>query len=109
MKKPNNFGITINIINGYEHLTDIEVRELWDRGVNCDDWDYMVLCHGDVLDERDVEEHDWETNKPKIVKYYTPKFEYRSLERLLTGCSHNIWYKVYFRGEKMAIGISYHS
>lgn len=104
-----------------EFFTDLdsfskeEIEYLWKVGVCLDDWDYMLFFPPEVLEEYEVEEEDWsyemkewEYKRPMIkVKQYRPK-DY-NIDRLLTGCCNNKWYKINFRGAEIAIGIAYHS
>lgn len=99
-------GIEMTFIRGYEDLTRAEIDDLWTEGVDCDDWDYMVVCPPDVLKETEREEEgDWDT--AHTVPTWEPK-DY-SLGRILTGCCSNQWYKVKFRGKQVAIGVAYHA
>lgn len=100
-------GFPATIITGYEHLTDEEVQELWDAGVCMDDWDYLILLPPSVLNEEPISYTDWETGKEKDGTRLTP-VDY-NLERMLTGCCSNKWYRAVFRGEERAIGVAYHS
>jgi hypothetical protein len=76
-----------------EELTDEkECEYLWGAGVNLDDWDYMLIM------EYDPEKFAAD-NKPKSC----------TMERLLTGCCENKWYRLNFRGSERIIGIAYHA
>ena len=76
-----------------EDLTPKEIDALDKQSVCMEDWDYMIVIDPAKLVKND--EGRWS------VTDYT-------LERLLTGCCDNVWYKVKFRGRTCGIGIAYH-
>jgi hypothetical protein len=99
----------------HDDLTKEEVDALWDLGVNMDDWDYMILADPDILEEEEVDTLEseyseakggWIQEERKKIRFYPKDWQ---MERLLTGCCDNVWYKVGFRGEEMAIGVAYHA
>jgi hypothetical protein len=80
-----------------------------------DDWDYMILADPDILEEEEVDtfgleysetEKRWIPVERKKIRFYPKDWQ---MERLLNGCCDNVWYKVEFRGTKMAIGVAYHA
>lgn len=84
------------------NLDRAETDALWDQGVNMDDWDYILVLPVETI--REVDSTDWE-GKP--CKEYEPTN--LTVERLLTGCCANVFYKADFRGATVALGIAYHS
>jgi hypothetical protein len=97
----------------HDDLTKEEIEALWDLGVNMDDWDYMILADPDILEEEEVDTIEyneidgaWIPVERKKIRFYPKNWQ---MGRLLTGCCDNVWYKVEFRGEEMAIGVAYHA
>lgn len=86
------------IITGYEGLTARDLEDLRAQDVCLDDWDYMLVLPADVLH---VETDEW--GKP----YWTTS-DY-DLQRLMTGCCDNTWYKIKYRGQTKALGVAYHA
>lgn len=84
------------------NLSREEADALWDQGVNMDDWDYILVLPLETI--REVDATDWE-GKP-IREWEATDY---TVERLLTGCCSNTFYKANFRGETVALGIAYHS
>lgn len=91
------------IFIGYysDDYTREDTESFWDQGVNMDDWDYFILAPVDVLEEIDSTDYDDKPCKKYVVPY--------ELERLLTGCCNNTWYKASFRGVEYAVGVAYHA
>jgi hypothetical protein len=69
------------------------IDELWDQGVNLDDWDYLIIAPVDQI--------EWVGDEPEPA-WNNP------LGRLLTGCCANRWYKVQWDGQEVALGVAYH-
>lgn len=96
-------GYPCTIITGYKNVTTEEVKDLWDKGVDLDDWDYIIVLPPETLKES------------SIINFYTKEketmFEQKidRLDRLLTGSCADTWYKVEFRGELRALGVAYHA
>lgn len=95
-----------------EDLTDKEQSTLREQEVCLDDWDYMLIVY-DVDQfqetEEDREYYSAVTHKDELkkVKVYSPKLWH--LDRLLTGCCSNIWYKIKWKGKFVMLGAAYHS
>ena len=89
-------GIPITVIQ-HGDLTQEEMDYFWDKGICLDDYDYMLVCPPNII--------------KKVVDQEEPCYEPISytFERLLTGCFENKWYRVNFRGKKVALGIAYHA
>ena len=94
-----------------DELTGEDVEEFWQQNVDMDDWDYIVLAPVETIEEEVEKWHEYDWNKGREVERertaWTQK-EY-ALDRLLTGCCHNEWYKATFRGEVYAVGVAYHA
>lgn len=84
--------IKIDYITDLKDFTKEEHDYLQDNGIILDDWDYILMMDYD----RKIFQAD---NRPRDVQ----------LERLLTGCCANNWYRIEFRGGQKIIGIAYHS
>jgi hypothetical protein len=89
-------------ISSYDDLTDEDVEFFWKQDVNMDDWDYIILAPVASIEE--VDATDW--NGKSIKKYVVCNY---NLERLLTGCCDNKWYRATFRGVEYAVGVAYHA
>lgn len=71
------------------HIIKLSHDELWDAGVNLDDWDYGILICG------------------KIKRKQTKLFY---LDNLLNGVFKNEWYEFKNKkGEWFTLGMAYHS
>jgi len=88
-------GIPLTLIDGNDHITDAEIKELRNQGVNCDDWDYMLIGPPDIL----------------RTAYLGPSLVLKShtIEQMMNGCFDNKWHLVEFRGKRVALGVAYHS
>ncbi len=95
-------GIVIHFVTP-DNLTNQDDESLWQQGVNTDDWDYMLLCPPDVVHE--VKKYD-DWDKSEIIVFECKDW---TLDRMLTGGSHNRWYRAKLRGKEWAIGIAYHA
>ena len=69
-------------------ITGLKHDELWDVGINLDDWDYGVIIEGKY--------------KGIIKNTYC-------LERLLQGCCDNVWEQIETPKGIFTIGMAYHS
>ena len=70
-------------------LVGLSHNELWEAGLNLDDWDYGLLLTGKKAHEC---ESDWELN------------------RLLTGVCSNEWFQIKNKeGKWFTFGMAYHS
>lgn len=71
-------------------------QELWDAGVNLDDWDYGVVLEGQ--------------NKTMAAYLMESRMEEYPLHRLLSGQCSNEWYEVKSKyGKWYTIGMAYHA
>ena len=83
-------------------LTDEERDALWDQDVCMDDWDYMLFHEV----EGDLDKLEWIEHQDLMSCFTRPD---SNIERLLTGCCYNLWYKVKnFKGRKGVLGVAYH-
>lgn len=86
----------------YDDLNRDDIDMLWDQEVCMDDWDYMLFC------ECDISKVDWLFPVDELEIEYAPK-DY-NIEKLLTGCCSNSWYKVTnFKGRRGVLGVAYHA
>lgn len=84
-----------------DDYTREDIKELWDQGVDMDDWDYFILVPVGCVEE--IDSTDWE-DKP--IKKLVPKSYALGL---LIGGSENKWYKITFRGKEYAMGVACHA
>lgn len=82
-----------------DELPTEEFDSLWDQGVDLDDWDYILAF--EEPSKIAVQQED------EFNTYYAPKSY--TVERLLTGCCINRWYKANLFGKPRMIGIAYHA
>lgn len=75
-----------------QKLSKAETDYLWSKGVDLDDWDYLLIMEY-------AEDYFNADNTPKSYV----------LGQLLTGCYRNVWYRVNFRGSEKILGVAYHS
>ena len=68
---------------------------LWKQGVDLDDWDYAILAPTESIFQRENEDG-----------FYPLEW---TLEKMLTGCCDNRWYRATIRRQEFAIGIAYHA
>lgn len=102
MDKAMNFPEQIAVEMGFVKAFSRDISDrLWDQGVNLDDWDYAILASPDILRGEDFEGSDGKSRTVWTPKDYT-------IERLLSGCCDNTWYKAMIEGKEYAIGIAYH-
>lgn len=67
----------------HRDLSSEERDDLWNKGVNLDDWDFMIVAPPDTTDDLDI-----------LFGY--GYFDYE-------------WYEVEFRGEMRRLGLRYHA
>jgi hypothetical protein len=98
-----------------EYFEDLSVEDqdlLWKQDVSMDDWDYLLICYDlDQFQEASREESYWwdeseQDYVPTVITIWEPKSW--TLTRLLTGCYHNPWKKIIWRGKEAFIGVAYH-
>ena len=82
-----------------DDLSSDIVEKLWNQSVDLDDWDYLLITT-DLDSFEEVEDEDGRIT-------WSPTSS--TIERLLTGCCSNIWYKISWRGKKAMVGVAYHS
>ena len=92
-------------------LTRQEIDDLWGQDVNLDDWDFMLIVPPDQVQEYDTTEDVYspDTGRWRSVpcKALGP-IEY-ALQRFEVGCCSNKWYRVTFRGQRVAMLVTYHA
>lgn len=97
--------IPLTLINNLDRK---EIEYLWGQGVNCDDWDYMIMCAPENVEEVEAELNQWDRDEGTTCKKVI-QCRVNGLSRLLTGCCDNTWYLINFRGKDVAIGVAYHA
>lgn len=97
----------IKVIFSDDNMSWEEIEEFWELGVNMDDWDYMLICPADAVREEKSDVYDEYVGEIFEHTRYIPCNWY--LERMLTGCCDNTWYKVTYKGVDVAIGVAYHA
>lgn len=100
-----NTGLQITLIDSKNDFTPQERGELWDKGVDLDDWDYAIIVPADELDY-DESYEDTESGRTILVKRYFPKNF--NLERMTQSTCSTTWYKINFRDKDVGIGVVYH-
>jgi hypothetical protein len=70
-----------------EKLLGLNQDQIWDHGINLDDWDYGVLFYGNE----------------------TPSMRKSEIRNLLNGVCSNEWVVVTIDGKNYTVGMSYHS
>lgn len=79
-------------------LDEDTIAELWDQGVNMEDWDYMLFFEA---------VHNIEL--PRRFNKITLEPRNDNIAGLLRGCCANHWYPVInFKGRKGVLGVAYH-
>lgn len=79
-------------------LDEETIRDLWDQGINMDDWDYLLFFEATHTLKLPMEFHQI-TLSPRNP----------NIERLLTGSYANKWWPIgNFQGRKGIIGVAYH-
>lgn len=68
-------------------LIGLDHDQLWDHGINLDDWDYGILFYGNE----------------------TPDIKKSEIQRMLTGCCSNEWVVVTVGDVNYTVGMAYHS
>lgn len=91
------FNVTVfDSVDYLKGLLKMTSQEMWDAGMNLDDWDYGVVLEGYLV-----------TCSAYLMP--TKKEEY-PLHRLLNGVCDNEWFEVTSKdGKKYTIGMAYHS
>ena len=80
-----------------DDLDDDTVGDLWDLGVNMEDWDYMLFFESVHTVKLPIE-----FNKITLE----PRNE--NIARLLSGSCSNVWYPINFKGRRGILGVAYH-
>ena len=97
----------IKVIFSDDNMSWAEIEEFWELGINMDDWDYLLICPADAVREEECDVYDEYVGETFGHIRYIPCNWY--LERMMNGSCDNIWYKVNYRGEEVAIGVAYHA
>ena len=95
---------------GPDGLNDEECESLSSQGVDLDDWDLLVVVHGDHLEgvSAEVDESDSPWDGPMFVTRTQLSPRDPDLTQLLGRADHVRWYRVSWRGGTASVGVSYH-
>ncbi len=91
------------------NANDADIADLWNQGVNMDDWGFILIVPKDQVEEYDATDRDfvggqWQDIPVKRVRPVNP-----TLERFEVGCCNNVWYLAKFRGKDVALLVTYHA
>lgn len=90
-----------------DDLTHEQKEWFWQKGVDMDDWDRMVIADADTLDEVERERNMYD-HEDDVIPTRLEQANYE-LSRLAEGCFASTWYRVEFADGVKAVGMAYHA